>query len=519
MNRIRSYRFLVILILCIVAGYVFVPAPEANYVTFGWGSSTVFYRGVYNSAWIGSMVALLAAMFLTLFGFYVVNDAIKRDESTGVGQVVATAPISNLSYILGIVFGNFLVLGIMVFIVFMTALVMQLVMGEVLVVDFWVLFAPFIVIVLPLMFLVSSVAVLFETFSSLSGGVGNVLYVVLWLFGVPLLSDSFDLFGNNMIVSSMKTAGEAVFSEMSEIGFILGYSWGFPEGRTLSTFTWSGIQWSYEVLQTRLLLVCVAVVIALIASLGFNRFDPSRRSRGSSVSPAEIIYMNVQALPVGPLKDVELRPLGAEDVRFGFFSMLVAECRLMLREFPSIGGLGLLGPTLLIVTGLIVPDGTSKGLLLSFAWLIPVLYWSRLGTREARHGTSQLVFSSARVLVRQFWAMWVTGVIVSLAFGGGVILSMGFKGDLARMAAMSVGAIFIPSLALFLGVWTGSHKVFEFLYTLLWYIGPMNGVISLDFMGVVPDSVETGVWLRYLGGAVVLVMLAFMGRKIQVEKD
>jgi hypothetical protein len=518
MNRIRSYRFLVILVLCIIAGYVFVPAPGANYVTLGWGSSSVFYRGVYNSAWIGSMVALLAAMFLALFGFYVVNDAVKRDESTGVGQVVASTPISNLVYIVGNALGNFLVLGTMVVIVIITALVMQLVMWEVPVVDFWALCAPFIVFVLPLMLLVSSVAVMFETFSSLSGGVGNVLYVVLWLFGVPLLSDSFDLFGNNMIISSMETAGEAVFSEISEIGFILGYSWGFPEGRTLSTFTWSGIQWTFEVLQTRLLLIGMAVVIAMIAALGFNRFDPSSGSSGPRDYSSEVTNMEVYQQQFAHLKDVELRPLGMEEVRFDFFSMLVAEYRLMLKEFPSIGSYVLLGPTVLIVAGLVVPESVSKGLLLPFAWLIPVLYWSRLGTREARYGTSQLVFSSAKVLVRQFWAMWLTGVTVSLVCGGGVILSMGLKGELDEAVAMSVGAIFIPSLALFLGVWTGSNKVFEFLYTLLWYIGPMNGVLPLDFMGVVPDSVETGVWLWYLGGAVVLVVLAFMGRKIQLQK-
>jgi hypothetical protein len=199
--------------------------------------------------------------------------------------------------------------------------------------------------------------------------------------------------------------------------------------------------------------------------------------------------------------------------------MLVAECRLMLREFPSIGGLGLLGAGLLIVAGLVVPADLARVLLLPFAWLIPVLYWSRLGTREARHGTGQLVFSSARVLIRQFWAMWLTGVIVSLAFGGGVILSTGLRGDFAGVAALSAGALFIPSLALFLGVWTGSSKVFEFLYTLLWYIGPMNGVVSLDFMGVVPDSVETGVWLWYLGGTVFLVLMAFLGRKLQLQKE
>ena len=518
LNRVRSYRFLVILVLCIVAGYIFVPAPGANYVTLGWGSSTTFYRGVYNSAWIGSMVALLSAMFLALFGFYAVNDAVKGDERTGVGQVIATAPLGNPVYTLGTALSNFMVLGSMVVIVFLTALVMQLVRGEIRVVDFWALLAPFLVIVLPLMFLVSALAVLFETVLSLSGGVGNMLYVVLWLFGVPILSDAFDLFGNNLIISSMGAAGEAVFPGMHDVGFILGYSWRFPEGRALATFTWSGVQWTFEVLQTRLLLVGVAVGIALLASLRFSRFDPSSESRGSSVSPSGVTSVEAHAPIVAPLEGVELPSLGG-DVSFGFGSMLVAECRLMLSEFPAVGGLGLLGASALFVVGLVVHAGMVRDLLLPVAWLVPVLYWSRLGSREARYGTGQLVFSSAGVLVRQFWALWLTGVIISLVTGGGVILRVGLIGGLAKAVALVVGALFIPSLALCLGVWTGSSKVFEFLYTLLWYIGPMNGVAPLDFMGVVPGSVEAGVWLGYLGATVVLVVLAFMGRKLQLQKD
>jgi hypothetical protein len=396
---------------------------------------------------------------------------------------------------------------------------MQLIMGEVLVVNLLALFSPFIVIVLPLMFLVSAVAVLFESIPLLSKGVGNVFYVIIWLVGVPILSDSFDLFGSNLIISSMEAAGRVVFPGMHEIGFILGYSWGFPEGRTLSTFTWSGTQWTFEILQTRLLLVGMSVLIALIASLSFNRFDPSSESNGPNGSSSKVINMEIQAVQVVPINEIKLLSFGKEALRFDIVSMLVAECRLMLWEFPSIGGLGLLGAATFIFAGLVVPADIARGLLLPFAWLIPVLYWSRLGVREIRHGTGQLVFSSARVLMRQFWAMWLTGVIVSLAFGGGVILNMGIKGDIAVVAALVVGAIFIPSLSLFLGVWTGSCKVFEFLYTLFWYIGPMNGVIPLDFMGVVPASVESGVWLWYYGATVVLIALAFMGRKKQLQKN
>ena len=82
---------------------------------------------------------------------------------------------------------------------------------------------------------------------------------------------------------------------------------------------------------------------------------------------------------------------------------------------------------------------------------------------------------------------------------------------------MAVGALFIPSLALCLGVWTGSSKSFEFVYSLIWYIGPFNQIIPLDFMGVVPGSVEAGIWQVYLVITIVLFGLAVIGRRWQIQ--
>ena len=512
LNRVRRYSFLVTLVLCIVAGYVFVPAPGANYVTLGWGSDAVFYRGVYNSAWIGSMVALLTGMFLALFGFYVVNDVVRLDEDSGVGQVIATAPLGNPVYTLGCAVSNFLVLVCMVFIVFLTALGMQFIRGEVFTVDLWALFSPFLVIVVPLMFLVASVAVFFET--TLSRSVGNIVYVFLWLFGVPILSDSFDLFGNYMIISSMRAAGEAVFPGLRQNQFILGYAWGFPEGRELAAFAWTGVQWSLEVIQARLFIVVLAVVVSLLASLRFHRFDPSGVSRGDVVESMEPV--EVPEVGVTSMGEVRLEALEGE-ISFGFGSMLLAELRLMLREFPSIGGMGILLAIGLFAGGIFLPVDLARGVLLPMAWLVPVLYWSRLGSREARFGTGQLVFSSAFFVLRQYLALWLVGFLISLATGGGVMLRLMLSGEVVGACAVFIGALFVPSLAVCLGVWTGSCKVFEFLYVLLWYVGPISGAVGLDFMGALPGSVAGGVWWFYLGAAIVLFGLGFMGRLRQLD--
>ena len=515
LNRVRSYRFLVTLLLCIVAGYVFVPAPDAGYVTLGWESESAFYRGVYNSAWIGSLVALLTGVFLALFGFYVVNDVVRLDEDSGVGQVIASAPVSNPVYTLGCAVSNFLVLACMVFIVALTALGMQFVRGEVFVVDLWALFNPFLLVVVPLIFLVASLAVFFETFPGLSRTSGNILYVFLWLFGIPILSESFDLFGINLIIESMGTAGRQVFPDLMWNSFNLGVSWGFEEGRGLELFTWSGMDWGLGVVQDRLMLMLFAAGVALLASLRFNRFDPASQSLGPVDSGLEMndVVHEVSAVPIG-----ELGSIGEAGFDFGLVSLFLAETRLMLLEFPSIGWLAPVGALVMFFGGLLLPVELVRSLLLPLAWLFPVVYWSRLGCREARHSTGQLVFSSAGFVLRQFLSLWLVGVLVSLVTGGGFLLRLVFIGDLVGALAVFVGALFVPSLALCLGVWTGSSKVFEFLYVLLWYVGPFSGFAALDFMGATGAAVADGFWRYYLLAMFVLIGLGYVGRKLQVEK-
>lgn len=523
LNRVRTYRFFIILGLTIVAGYVFVPSPEANYATLGWGSDTAFYRGVYNSAWIGANVALLTGTFLTLLGFYVVNDAIKRDEQTRVGQIIATTPLSNPIYTLGNALGNFAVLSTMIAVVLFTSLGMQLFRGEIFAIDLWALTAPFVMLVLPVMFLVAAIAVLFETRPMLRGGAGNIVYTFMWLIGLPLFSDLTDLFGLTATLRSMGAAGLAKYPEMVNNSFIMGFSWGFPTGRTLSTFTWPGIQWTSEILQTRLLLLGLATGIALLASVRFSRFDPARESRKTPEAPPsdalEVIEASTYA--VAPLQEVQLRPLGGEALQFRFWQVLFAECRLILKDlnaFPLLGMGGSAAAVALIIAGLLLPLDTAQGTLLPFAWLLPVLIWSKLGTREARYRTDQLVFSSANSLKRQLPAVWLAGVLLAVVTGSGVALNLALHGEWPGVLAWVVGALFIPSLALCLGVWTGSSKSFEFIYTLLWYIGPINRIEPLDFMGALPGSVEAGIWKLYLAITVILIGLAFIGRKLQIQR-
>jgi hypothetical protein len=86
-------------------------------------------------------------------------------------------------------------------------------------------------------------------------------------------------------------------------------------------------------------------------------------------------------------------------------------------------------------------------------------------------------------------------------------------GDLTGLGWLLIGAIFIPSLALACGVWSNGSKLFEILYILFWYLGPINRLPQLDYLGVTGES-QT---LTFILAALALVVIAFFGRARQLE--
>jgi hypothetical protein len=195
--------------------------------------------------------------------------------------------------------------------------------------------------------------------------------------------------------------------------------------------------------------------------------------------------------------------------------VLLAEPCLILRGCPwwwfvVAGGL--------TIAGLATTNDAQRGLLQAVAWLWPVLLWSSMGSRERRYHAEGFVFSVARPLGRQMMAGWLAGVCVAAVTGAGFGVQRALIGAWGGLAAWAAGALFIPSLALALGTWTNNGRTFELVYAFLWYVGPMNRVAALDFMGVTPEAVAGGVWVYTLSAAGALLGLALLGRRLQMQR-
>lgn len=449
-ERTRRSSFLIILGLTVVAGYFYLPANSSSTktltFTISFAGSVGRYRGVYNSAWVGTQVALFATLWLSIIGFYLVKNTLDRDVRTGVGQIIATTPLRKAHYTLGKALSNFAVLGTMVVILALAAGGMQLLRAEDTHIDLWALLSPFVFIMLPAMAVVAALAILFEAVAWLRGTLGNVVYFFLISAVIPITATvntgpAGDLLGSNFLIQQMQMAVKAAVPGYNE-----NFDYGTRFGTTLfHTFYWGGMLW-----------VGIAIVLALSTALFFSRFDPAyeRQKHATRMVTPEFLLAPEQELPVPPPDQMHLNSL-------------------------------------------------------------PI--WSVLGSRETRHHTEQLVFSTAHPLMRQLPMQWLAGVVVALLTASGMIAHFVLMGDWPGLLALGVGAIFVPALALAAGVWTGNSRLFEVTFVVLWYVGCINHLSALDFMGAAGTSVAMRIPFVYGMVAAVLLLLAFVGRKRQLQ--
>lgn len=512
LERVRRYSFILTIGISTYLGY----AAATGQLEMRVGDS----RGVFNSAWIGGLMALVCSTFLSLAGFYVVKNTIERDRSTRVGEILASTPMSKMLYLMGKAVSNFVVLAAMVVILAISGIIMQFWHAEVPHVELGKLLAPLLLIALPALAMVAAIAVLFETIPLLRGGFGNILYFFVWSAGlaIPIATteanrnSSFDWAGLSVIWSGLRSAANMPVDH-SSFSLSLGSR---SQELVRSTFQWNGIQWTVSLVLARLAWIAVALAFTFLAALLFDRFDPSKdRSRPAAASLA----LPAEAAEILPLAHTgvpapALTPLANRQSHFRFGAILVAELRLMLKGqkwwwYAVAAGL--------MVACAAVPSAPARGILLACAWFWPILIWSKMGVREVRDETSQLIFSAPHPIARQLPAVWSAGVALALITGGGFASRLALAGDGRGLLAWLIGALFIPTLALALGVWSGSSKLFEIVYTVLCYVGPLHATQQLDFMASAPGTAATRIPAFYLASAVALAALAVLGRKRQLQ--
>jgi len=433
-----------------------------------------------------------------------------------VGQILAATPLSRFNYIVSKFLSNFLVLALMMAILEVAAVVMYLLYGARGGFDLWALTAPFLFLSLPAMAFVAAAAVMFEGIRPLSGSIGNILYLIIIetvliasIQDVPYV----DLSGINLFIQSGHEVARQFYPD-AKLGILVGFV-KFDEylSTDVITFPWNGIDWTTATLLPRLLWAGAGLIFVMITMPFFDRFDRTKTTkrtvRKEKKKKARAAAPSVKPALPAPAYD----RLPAPETRYRFTAMLAAEFRLMVKGYHWFWYLVVAG---LVAVQLAVPFAEARAFAVSAAMLLPILCWSAMGTRETRYNTAQLLFSSPYPITRQLPASLAAGTLITLLAMSGMIVRAGIIGEWQYLVTLIVAALFVPSLAMTLGALTGSKKLFEVSYFLLWYIGGIEKMTPINFLGTTEEAVAAGIPTVYFLLTAGLVLIAFLTRRRQV---
>jgi len=504
LQRVRSYLFLITLGASVFTMYSFVPPISAGYKIMLLGN----YRGLYNSAWIGTMVGMCAPLF-ALIGFYLVNYSVKRDIDTRVGQIIATTPISKVQYLFGKMISNFAVLLVIFIVIVVMTIVMFLIRGETRHLELGKLLYPLLIFTIPSLFITAALALFFDSFTGLSRGVINIGYFVLWVLIMSSKNhvDVFGFFSGTTEIEHVLMAAHPDWNGGNSLCLIPS-----DPGFNSNIFIYDGLKWSSTVILNRIFWMSCAFCLVLVASIGFNRFDSFRirefRSKSTGTQKNKTAWFRNFGVTF-----LERFPgISVVGGRFSHLVLVQAELRLMLKGnsiwwlIVSIG---------LFIASIFAPMDFAYKIALPLLWFFQVLIISKLGFREATHRCREYIFSAAFPLMRQLPATLSAAVLLMIILAFPVTLRLLLTGNLYSVYAIIVGALFIPSFAITSGILTGGSKLFEVIFAIM-MDGFLNKVPFFDFIGAIGGSHELGIPHYLLIITFVLVILAFEGRKRQI---
>ncbi len=491
---IRFRRLSTVIVFLLLSGfaYIWVPAPSSGRTLMQINGARV----LYNSAAIGMGTSMLASMFVGLFGFYVVSNAVRRDIDSRCGYVLASTTMRTSEYVIGKFLGNVVFLTTFVAGYMLVSMAMLLVRGEA-PLEPLIFMKQYAIITPSTIVFISVMAIVFESIPWLSGRAGDVLYFFLYSLSLAFVV--------NMM---MHGGGLARYFDFSGFGYLMeqtrrnfhtesmsiGMSSFDATKRTLiiDGFNLGGGAWA-----TRLASTLSPIPLLVLAQLFFHRFDPARlKAGGAKGKRGWMRNFNALAKPlVRPIAAIPVRGAAMKDAMMTFGS-------------TPLTGLAFIGITIAALVN-------RATLPITFA--LVALFIADVASRDRRAGTTGLIYAAPHLRER-----FVTWKLSSTALVAIVLLIAPLLYDVfaqrARLLPLLTGILFIAAAATSLGVISGNPKTFIVLFLTLWYIvvNDKGATKVLDFAGFFSTPTVT-VMLMYAGIGIAFIAAAEVVHRMRLR--
>lgn len=493
--RLRRPSTIVIFLLLSAIPYLWIPAPSTGRALMVIGGK----RALYNSATIGMATAALGSIFIGMFGFYVISNALRRDVLSRCGYVIASTTMRGSEYIVGKFAGNFVFLSVFTGGYMLTAMAMVLVRGEG-PLQPWMFAKQYLLLMPPAIAFVSAAAIWFESTPLLRSKAGDVFYFFLWL---GLMG------GVGSTMEKGQNPGPLIYFDISGFGLMMQQLRTFYDTKSLSigasdfdatkgVVDFAGLHADAYWLGVRLIATLLPLSLLLLARLFFHRFDPARvravpneKSRRSWIG-----RLNSLAKPLARLFVRIATPFARTAATTDAVSTIAA--------FPL---------TIVAMIGFAIATLASDAKTL-FTGVLPLalaacaIVIADIASREKRAGTTALVFATPTLRTGFVFWKFVSTLIVALAFLA-IPLARAIALRPSSTIALLVGVLFTTAAATTLGIVSANPKTFIVGFLSFWYITAQSkgASPSLDFAGWFGTATPLIIAL-YALGAVALITLA-----------
>lgn len=476
--RFRRPSTVVVFLLLSACAYLWIPDPATGRALIVVGGQ----RALYNSAAIGMATAMLGTIFIGLFGFYVVSNALRRDILSRCGFVIASTTMRGSEYIAGKFAGNVVFLSVFMGGFMLTSMLMQFIRGEA-ALEPLVFMWQYVLLVPPTIVFVSAIAITFESMPVLRGKFGDVLYFFLWIGSMGVVASSAE---NGRVpyllrffdISGFAFAMESIRKTLDTINLSIGAS-SFDKGKPPIVF--NGLNLSADWILPRIGATLLPIALLLVARMFFHRFDPARvRAISQKSGRTWTGRLNAIAKPFARLFVRAAATVSTIRTPFPVFDAARADA------LATIAGLPLL---VLAMLGFAIATLASdaKALLtgvLPIAFAALAIAIADIASREKRAGTTAFIFAAPRL--RERFVLWKFGSALLLAF---VFLAFPlFRAIALRPAAalaLLVGVVFTCAAATALGILSANPKTFIVGFLTFWYVvmNDKGAAPALDFAG------------------------------------
>ena len=469
--RFRRVSTVIVFLLLSAFAYVWIPAPSTGRTLIQINGQ----RAIYNSGAIGMGTASLGMIFVGLFGFYVISNAVRRDVTTRCGVIAASTPMRSGEYLLGKFVGNIAFLATFLCGFMLSSMAMLLVRGEARI-EPVVFLEQYLLLTPPAIVFVSAVAVLFESIPWLSGKLGDVIYFFVWttVIGLVVANETshgmiswarcFDFTGFGFMIDQMQRT-------LQTHSVSIGASDFDPAKPTI---VFPGLTLTREWIAPRVISLLTPLLLLPVAALFFHRFDPVRTGRVSGKGRRNWVG-KIQNL-FKPLSRRAVALLGVTGRGGSLLGAMWLDALLTLTLLPF----ALVAFVAITITGLF----TASAGTMSVVFAVLAIIVSDVATRDARAGTLASVRSVVRLRENYVWWKLGSTLLLSLLLCAAPLVQTISHGPFA-LGALLCGIVFVASTASALGILTSNPKTFIVGFLTFWYVVVNDKGVSpmLDFAG------------------------------------